>query len=261
MKALDGIAEVGECPFWYDGRWLWVDNFCGTVFSSDGETTTERAADAVCALPRQSGDPLIITATAIGTHRAPAGTRFNDGKCDALGRLWIGSMSLTGQPGQGALFRYDGNDLMLIAGNFDVSNGLGWSPDYRIMYFTDTGKRVIYRYEFDLATGTLGERSIFHQFGDGGKPDGLAVDAEGGVWVALWDGGCVIRLSSSGVVIDRIVMPVPRPTSLAFGDGQMLVTSARRGLTETQLAGAPQSGRSFLMQAPVAGMPVQSFKG
>ena len=261
MRALDGIYEAGECPFWHDGRWIWVDNARGTILTSDGETTEAKNADAVCALPRADGGVLVISTTTIGDFIAPEGTRFNDGKCDGRGRLWVGTMSLTGQPGQGVLFRYDGQWNGMASG-FDVCNGLGWSPDYRWMYFTDTVPRVIWRYAFDLKTGTLGERTLFHRFAPGiGKPDGLAVDAEGCVWSALWDGWCVVRLSSGGQIIDQIDMPVPRPTSLAFGDGQLLITSARKGLTDAQLAMSPKSGQTFLMHCPVAGMPVAAFKG
>ena len=259
MRALNGLSEVGECPFWHDGHWIWVDNFNGTVLRSKGKTTTQESRGAACAIPRRHGAPLIVQSTQIDGHAAPDGTRFNDGKCDQLGRLWIGTTSQTGQAGQGVLFRYDGRDLIRMADGFDVCNGLGWSPDYTFMYFTDTGKRIIYRYDFNAIEGTLGERQTFHHFESGGKPDGLAVDAEGCVWVALWDGGSLIRLSPEGKIIDDIIMPVPRPTSLAFGEGEMLVTSARWGLSDAQRQAAPKSGLSFLMQSPVNGMPVQLF--
>ncbi len=254
MKTLGAPCEVGECPVWEADGWLWVDNARGMVCTPHGET----AVGAVCAIPKSDGGLLVVTAHDIAGHAAPSGTRFNDGECDAHGRLWIGTM---GSPGQGVLFCFDGQTLRAVADGFDVGNGLGWSPDYRFMYFTDTGQRLIYRYDFDLEFGTLRDRRVFHHFPDVGKPDGLAVDAEGCVWSALWDGACVVRLSPDGEIIGRLDMPVPRPTSVAFGNGEMLITSARKGLTPAQLIDAPLSGHSFLAPSPVDGMPVQPFKG
>lgn len=258
MKTIGAPCEVGECPVWTGSDWLWVDNVRGMVCTPNGES----AADAVCAVPKSDGGLLVVTAHEVTGHATPAGTRFNDGKCDGLGRLWIGTMAASaGSPGRGVLFCFDGHDLRAAADGFDVCNGLGWSPDHRLMYFTDTGRRVIYRYDFDLAAGMLGDRSVFHHFPDGGKPDGLAVDAEGCVWSALWDGACLVRLSPDGEIIDQIDLPVQRPTSVAFGNGEMLITSARMGLTPAQLTDAPLSGLTFLMPSPLAGMPVAAFRG
>jgi sugar lactone lactonase YvrE len=192
--------------------------------------------------------------------------RFNDGKCDRAGRFFAGTMALDAGPGQGTLWRLD-PDLRLAAieTGVHVSNGLGWSPDDRTFYFIDTGARTVYAYDYDLATGAATNRRPFVVVPDAqGKPDGLAVDEQGFVWVALWDGWSVARYAPDGR-LDRLVsLPVPRPTSLAFGGTDLrtlFITSARVRLSAAQLAEAPLSGSVFALDAGVAGVPVGSFGG
>ena len=146
-----------------------------------------------------------------------------------------------------------------------VSNGLGWSPDDRIMYFTDSGRGVIYAFDFDVDTGDIDNRRDFVRVAPAdGLPDGLAVDAEGFVWGAHWNGWRITRYDPDGR-IDRVVdLPVPQVTSLAFGGDsldQMFVTTARLGLTENQLKEAPLSGGLFMIDAGVTGLPEVPFQG
>ena len=191
--------------------------------------------------------------------------RFNDGKCDACGRLWASSLNMKDEPAKASLWRidHDGSYTRMID-QVTIGNGLGWSDDNRFFYFTDSGKATIYRYAFDLDSGTLGEQTVFvgPDSTRSGVPDGLAVDSEGCVWSAQWDGACVIRYAPDGQ-IDRVVnVPVPRPTSCAFGgpDGATLfVTSARVGLSDEQLAEAPLSGSLFAIESGTTGKPGQNF--
>ncbi len=225
--------------------------------------------NVVCAIPRLAGGWLLAAYDGLydfdetGTRRrkgpALVDTRFNDGVCDAHGRFWVGTMSVRGDPGRGELYRVD-TEVTKVADNFDVCNGIGFSPDNRWLYIVDTVPRLVYRYAFDLQAGTIGIREPFFQFPSGmGKPDGIAVDAEGNVWCAMWDGACLVRLTPGGKLADKITVPVPRPTSLAFGDHQMLVTTARKGLTDDQLRDFPQSGEPLWLASQVAGTPLSAF--
>ncbi len=191
--------------------------------------------------------------------------RFNDGKCDSRGRLWASSLSMKGEKAQASLWRIDPDHTVTrMIDDIDIGNGLGWNDEETVFYFTDSGKATIYRFVFDIDTGTLSERSVFAGPDESraGVPDGLAVDEEGHVWSAQWDGACVIRYAPDGS-IDRIVqVPAHRPTSCAFGgkDGSTLfVTSARVGLDDAQLAEAPLSGSVFAIESGTRGKPGNSF--
>jgi sugar lactone lactonase YvrE len=169
-------------------------------------------------------------------------------------------------PGHGSLYRLDPDGgVTRMDEGFQVSNGLGWSPDNRHFYFTDSGQKRIYVYDFDLDRGLVANRRTFVQLPDGvGSPDGLAVDAEGFVWSAHWDGWCITRYDPDGKV-DRVFnLPVPRPTSCAFGGPDLttlFVTSARIRLSARQLAEAPLSGSVFAIQTGVRGLPDTPFAG
>ena len=192
--------------------------------------------------------------------------RFNDGKCDRRGRFWIGSTDMDETEPNGALYRVNGSDdVARMLPSVIVSNGLGWSPDDRIMYFTDSGHGVIYAFDFDLDTGEIDNRRVFARVAPAeGLPDGLAVDAQGFVWSAHWNGWRLTRYDPDGR-IDRVIdMPVPYVTSVAFGGDrldQMFVTTARLRLTEAQLKEAPLSGGLFMIDAGVAGLPEVPYQG
>lgn len=207
------------------------------------------------------------TVTTIAAPEATKpGNRFNDGKCDRRGRFWAGTLAIDTTPGHGSLYRLDPDGrCTCVESGFHVSNGLGWSPDDRTFYFTDSGARRIYAYDFDIETGTLANRRTFVDVPEGaGVPDGLAVDAEGFVWSAHWDGWCITRYDPQGRV-DRVInLPVPRPTSCAFGGPDLTtlyVTSARIRLSVQQLAEAPLSGSVFAIQTGVKGLPEVPFAG
>ncbi|MFV3130969.1 SMP-30/gluconolactonase/LRE family protein [Niveispirillum sp. KHB5.9] len=273
-EALPVTCDVGEGPHWHPAhdRWSWIDGGGGGMHLWDG--TRLRSIDPgvplALAVPKAAGGWLLATHDRIadfteGGRPIPRptppldGARFNDGKCDRLGRLWIGSMGLAGAPGLGTLYRVDG-DIMHMDRGFDVCNGIGFSPDDRWFYLTDTGQRLIYRYAFDLKTGRLGPREMLFRFPVSmGKPDGLAVDVQGRIWSALWDGAAIACLSPDGQLLDLLPVLVPRPTSLAFAPGCMLVTTARRGLSDAQLRDTPLSGRPLVFKTAVEGLAVSVF--
>jgi len=198
-------------------------------------------------------------------ERGRPGNRTNDGKCDAFGRLWIGTMDAAERAFTGALYRIDQDaSATRLLDDIGVSNGLDWSPDGTTLYYTDSKRRLIWRFPFDMQSGTLGHRSVFANVPkDHGCPDGLTVDAEGFVWSAHWDGWRVTRYDPRGNV-DRVLrLPVPRVTSLCFGGPDLdtlYMTSARIGLTAEQLLEAPLSGALFSCQPGVGGRPANHAK-
>lgn len=190
-----------------------------------------------------------------------SGNRTNDGKCDPMGRLWIGTMDAAERRYSGALYRIDADaSTHLVLDDIGVSNGLDWSPDGKTFYFTDSMRRVIWKFPFDMESGTLGRREVFTTVpADRGAPDGLTVDAAGFVWSAHWDGWRVTRYDPDGVEERVIWLPVPRVTSLCFGGARLdtlYITSARIGLTLPQLHEAPLSGALFACEPGVIGQRV-----
>lgn len=216
----------------------------------------------------------------------PADGRFNDGKCDSRGRFWVGSMDRNLTNPIGELYRIDGGGAPagMAAANaaaaasgpagatctamdrgFTISNGLGWSPDQRTMYFTDSPPRRIYAYDFDAAAGTIANRRVFVQFDDApGRPDGCSVDAEGFVWVARVRGWRIDRYDPDGRLERTIDLPFERPTSLVFGGPDLTtlyVTSSTLTLTPEDLSKQPQAGGVFVIETGIKGQHEHRFAG
>lgn len=284
--AVPASAFLGEGPVWISAarKLLYVDILAPSVTLADPSTgafETKPMPELVGAVvPRRRGGYVAAmqsgfkafdwgspTITTIAHPEADKpGNRFNDGKCDTRGRFWAGSLAIDTKPGEGALWRLDADGRVhRMDQGFQVSNGLGWSPDDRRFYFTDTGAKRIYVYDYEAESGAIANRRVFVQLPDGvGSPDGLTVDSEGHVWSAHWDGWCVTRYDPDGRV-DRVInLPVPRPTSCAFGGADLstlFVTSARIRLSAQQLAEAPLSGSVFALSAGVRGLPDTMFAG
>jgi sugar lactone lactonase YvrE len=192
--------------------------------------------------------------------------RFNDGKVDRAGRFWAGTLDRKLGSAIGQLYRVEpGFRVIAMDRGFTISNGIGWSPDDRTMYFTDTPSRRIYRYDFDAATGGIANRHVFVEGVAGhGGPDGMTVDAEGFVWSAQFDRWCIHRYAPDGR-LDRVVrLPVQRPTTCMFGGpdlSTLYVTSARMDLADDALAAQPQAGGVFALEPGVRGLPESRFAG
>jgi sugar lactone lactonase YvrE len=190
--------------------------------------------------------------------------RFNDGKCDPQGRFWVGTMSMAGKSNEGSLYRVDpdGSVHHMLDG-LTVSNGLGWSPDGKTFYLTDSPRREIYSFDFDPDRGQISNRKVFAKVDpDDGFPDGLTIDSQGGIWSAHWDGGKVTRYTPDGVIDCTISVPVPRPTSAMLGGADfktLYITSARIGLDDTVLTQAPLSGSVFSASVDVPGRKEPMF--
>ncbi|UIJ46485.1 SMP-30/gluconolactonase/LRE family protein [Sphingomonas cannabina] len=275
-------AGLAECPVWLEDRRLlaWVDIVgpsCHLLDPSTGETWMFKVPAKIgSAAPAPGGAMLLALEDGLWRRHADGrlercaspdmtGVHFNDGKCDPAGRFWVGSRSSDGSPAKGKLFRFDPDGrLYEMASGFDVPNGLGWSPAGDAFYLVDTVPRLLYRYDYDLASGAIGRRRVIQDFaGQAGKPDGLAVDAAGNLWCAMWDGGGILVLSPEGLLLDRLPTPCPRPTSCAFGGGErmtLFVTSASYGLDPADF-GFGDSGSIFAFRSPIPGTPVASMAG
>lgn len=190
--------------------------------------------------------------------------RFNDGKCDRQGRFWAGTQEDKITQPRGTLYRFDSNGTCSqMRSQIFCSNGIGWSPDNRKMYFTDSVKREIYEYDFDAERGAISNERVFAKDSDC-VPDGLTVDAEGCVWSAKWDGWKVVRYTPDGKIAHEILMPVQRPTSCMFGGNdfsQLYVTSASVGLDEKDLRKGPLAGSVFVIETGTQGLPEPRFAG
>ena len=187
--------------------------------------------------------------------------RMNDGACDPQGRFWAGTMAYDESPGAGALYRLelDGSCTTVLTG-LTISNGIGWSPDGSTMYLDDSGTGCVDAFRFDGASGAISDRrTLVHIDQPGVVPDGLTVDDEGGIWVALWNGAAVHRYAPDGTLLASVPLPVDRPTSCAFGGldrDTLFVTTARTDLDDDALARQPHAGKVFRStgSAPVASL-------
>jgi sugar lactone lactonase YvrE len=193
--------------------------------------------------------------------------RMNDGACDPQGRFWAGTMAYDESPGAGVLYRLelDGSCTTVLTG-LTISNGIGWSPDGATMYLADSGTGLVEAFGFDGATGDLSQRRTLVRIQrPGAVPDGLTVDQEGGIWVALWGGGAVERYGADGSLLATVRLPVDRPTSCAFGGPELatlFVTTARAGLDEAALDRQPHAGHVFRFDGlGVTGMPCAPYRG
>ncbi|WP_281155996.1 SMP-30/gluconolactonase/LRE family protein [Streptomyces sp. HYC2] len=265
--AVRARAELGEGPTWDPeaGRLLWVDILSSRVHGYDpssGRSTVRTTGQHVgAAKPRAGGGLVLNLRDGVGLvdpdgafrwlHRDPVpGRRGNDAAVAPDGSLWAGTMRYDEAPGGGTLSRLTGDGTAeVVLPAVAVSNGTGWSPDGRLMYYVDSPTRRVDVFDFDGRRIT-GRRQLAQVEEGAGFPDGLTVDADGCVWVALWDGAAIRRYTPAGT-LDRVLdLPVSRPTACAFaGPGltDLYVTTARTGLA------APHSLAGSLLVVPDAG--------
>jgi sugar lactone lactonase YvrE len=285
---VDARCYVGEGPAWdaRDGALLWVDIVPGDVFHlsvATGALQRMRLDQEVTAvIPRASGGYVLALQDGVfAVDRIEQGAplhpvqaieldlpdhRLNDAKCDPHGRLWGGTLARDGSAGAGALYRLDA-DLALtrVVAGVTLSNGLGWSPDATRMYYADSAPRTLDVFDFDLASGTVSNRARFADIpADVGAPDGLAVDAEGGVWLAVWSSGAVYRYTPEGDVADVIPLPAKNVASCCFGGPDLTdlyVTTASVELDERERAADPHAGGVYRLRPGVRGLPTTAFAG
>lgn len=283
--ALDRRDLLGEGPHWdaQAGELVRVDIRNGRVHgwdpASGADWTISVDGEVGAAIPRVGGGLLLavdhdlLAREPDGTQRTLAtvereldANRFNDCRCDARGRLWAGTMSRTRTTGAAALYRLEpGGELERVIDDTTISNGIGWSPAGDRMYFVDSTTQQIDVLDYDEATGAIAGRRPFATVDPAdGLPDGLAVDAEGGVWLCLFGGGALRRYDDAGSLSAVVPLPVTNPTCPAFGGpdlGTLYVTSARHRLTDEQLAAEPLAGALLALEPGVRGLPRHRFGG
>jgi sugar lactone lactonase YvrE len=191
--------------------------------------------------------------------------RSNDGKCDAQGRLWIGTMHKEAKGAVGTLYCFDGKELTAKIPHRKVSSGICWSKDNTSMYYIDSFDYNIKRYDFDVSNGSVANESIIVEMPQSSwTPDGMTIDEEGMLWVAMWGGGRVNRYNpSSGELIGVVYLDAPNVTSCAFGgknNQQLFITTASVGLDQEQLEKYPDSGSLFLIDVEIKGMQMYQFR-
>jgi len=283
----DGSVDVlGEGPTWCPRERVlwWLDVWTGTIRRLDPASgaarqwPTGRKPHALAL--REAGGLVLSVRNGFGLFDLETGRLtelpsaaphlprnfMNDAKADRRGRLWAGSCDRDLRHGQGEFYRLDPDlSVHVMDRGISLSNGLGWSPDDRFLYYADTEAERIYRYAFDLDDGVVTDRRDFVDTTRlPGGPDGLTVDAEGCLWVAQFDGACLLRFAPDGRLDRRVDMPVARPTSCEFGGpglDTLYITSAGLGLGEAQRAAQPLAGRLFAFHPGVRGQPSTRFAG
>lgn len=286
---LDARATLGEGPCWDErsGLLYWVDIAGKRVHAYNPVSGTNRSVQldqmVGAAVVREAGGLVLAMergfytldweseelAAVADPEPGKTGNRFNDGKCDAAGRFWAGTMDKQEKSPTGALYCLEPDAHRTVrkaVEHVTVSNGLGWSPDGRTMYYTDSMTKRVVAYDFDLATGTLANcRTAVTIPADGGFPDGMTVDAEGMLWIAQWGGWQVSRWSPhTGELLTAIPVPVERASSCAFGGpdlDELYITTARIGATEEELAKQPHAGSLFRVKPGVSGLPTYRYRG
>ncbi len=279
-------ADVGEGPCWdaATGTLLFVDVTPGVVYRyrpRDGRTTSFEVGQEVgAAIPRASGglvlalrDGIAVAETESETPEIVAaiegdnpGNRMNDAKCDPRGRLWAGTMAFDFAPGAAGLYRIDpDHGFTQVLDGATIANGLGWSPDGTKMYFIDSGENAVDVFDYDVEHGlATGRRRLITVPKEVGMPDGMAVDAEGHLWVAMFGDSRVQRYSPHGDVEQAIALPVTQVTSVAFGGDDLrdlYITSAAYALDEDARRGEPLAGATFVCRPGIPGLPVAAFAG
>lgn len=289
-------SELGESPFWHphEQSLYWCDIVGCSVHAWTPETGQHRQwatpSEPGCCAPAPQGQLVIGLRDGfylLDTHSGAlhclaqlppqlhdtARLRLNDGRCDAAGRFWAGSVV---QPRTAPLARLwrlqatpQGYQLDAMADDNFTANGLAFSPDNRLLYWANTPAHRIDQFDFDLHSGTPSARRLWKQFPErtadlpyAGRPDGAAVDQAGNYWVAMYEGGCVLQLSPTGQVLQRIDTPVPCPTMVCFGGNDLqtlYITSARHGRPEAEQQARPPAGSLLEHRVSTPGLPVAFF--
>ncbi|MEV6809912.1 SMP-30/gluconolactonase/LRE family protein [Streptomyces sp. NPDC017405] len=275
--AVRAEATLGEGPTWdpATGRLLWLDILGMRLHTYDpvtGRRTVRTTPQHVgAAKPRAGGGLVLNLRDGVGLldpdgtfrwlrHEPVAGRRGNDAAVAPDGSLWAGTMRYDEAAGGGTLARLTGDGTArTVLSDVTVSNGTGWSPDGRLMYYTDTPTRRVDVFDHDA--GAVRDRRPLVEIEEGaGYPDGLTVDADGCVWVALWDGGAVRRYTPDGELDRVIALPTPRTTACAFGGPDLTdlyITTARTGLA----APDPLAGSLLVVPGAGKGLPQPAFAG
>lgn len=280
-------THLGEGPVWDAGKKVlyWVDILSGRLFEFNPESgilSIHNIGEPIGAavirsrggfvLAMQSGfaffnpDTGNISRIADPESHLP-GNRFNDGKCDPAGRFWAGTMSDELEKEKGSLYCLN-PDLTIQRKHtgISISNGLAWNEAADTLYFIDTLTHLLTAFDYNAETGHISNQRVATRFDKKlGYPDGMAMDEKGKLWIAFYNGSKVIRINpESGQLSAVITLPVPKPTSCAFGGPEMnelYITTCRENMSRKEIEKAPLSGSLFKVKLPVKGLPVQAFEG
>jgi sugar lactone lactonase YvrE len=284
---IDKQSDLGEGAIWNykTSELLWVDitgkilNFYNPELEYNKEMFTGQKIGTV--VPAESGLTMVALQNGIyqfdpetGTKKLIVnpeegieGNRFNDGKCDPAGRFWAGTMNMNGKKEAGTLYRLDPDSTIhVMIENVSISNGIVWSPDATKMYYIDTPSQKVMAYDYDNATGNISNpQTAVEVPSEMGAPDGMTIDAEGNIWVALWGGSAVGCWNPETGELQRTIdVPAKNVTSCAFGDedlGTLYITTARQGTSDEELEKYPHAGGVFKTRLGVKGMEAFFFKG
>lgn len=283
---IDSKSDLGEGAIWNykTGELMWINitgkilNIYNPAFENNRELFTGQMIGTV--VPTESGDVLVALQNGIYQLDTRTGTkkllinpeenlpdnRFNDGKCDPAGRFWAGTMSTVDEKEAGALYRLDADtSIHKMIENVSISNGIVWSLDFKKMYYIDTATQKIMAYDYNNETGDISNPKIAVEVPEEmGSPDGMTIDAEGNVWVALWGGSAVACWNpESGKLKQTIEVPAKNVTSCAFGGSDLetlYITTARTSTSDEELAKFPNAGGLFKTNPGVKGVKAYFFK-
>ncbi len=284
---LDARAILGEGPCWdpRSNRLYWVNIRGCDVHEFDPATGRDRAIRVPrhvgCVVLRETGGALValqdgLAELDLGTGQLTpivnpepgrADILFNDGKCDPAGRFWVGTKAYANTPGAGSLYCLDTDrTVRRRLQDVTISNGLAWSLDARRMYYIDSMAGEVSVFDYDAASGAIANRRTAARIPRGmGVPDGMTIDAEGKLWVALWGGHRVVRLDpDTGNCLETVPMPVTCPSSCCFGGrgmDELYITSAWIELQPEARAAEPAAGGLFRCRPGVRGLPPFYFRG
>jgi len=273
------VAYHGEGPVWSEtwGGLRWVDMLDGDVLSLGADGSIERRhVDDIAAIvrPRRSGGAVLGiergfaletpdgTITRLGDLWTGGDVRMNEGGCDPDGRFYCGTMAYDKRPGGGSLYRLDAaGEVTVVLEGVTISNGLDWSPDGSVAYYIDTLTFEVSWFDYDTERGLTGRKTFVDFDPDGGGPDGLVVDSDGGVWVALFGGSAVHRYNTDGELDEIIEVEARQVTACTFGGpdlDRLFITTSRENLEPLD---DPLAGSLFTAVPGVTGLPVRTYAG
>jgi sugar lactone lactonase YvrE len=276
--------RLGETPLWCGETELlwWIDIENPRLHSYDPatgqcETVALSGTYAGTQALTKAGDRLLADDLTLYARDADTGyrcdllsldhgldNRLNDGRVDARGRFWVGTMDNGLSRPNGSLYRIDTDGVATREeGGIIVSNGIAFSPDGKTLYFTDTRRYTSYAYDLDLDDGVITNRRVFSDYSaTGDRPDGACVDVDGCLWAAFFAGGRIVRYRPDGRIDRTIALPVTNPTCLAFGGRDLktlFVTTARKFLGPEQLVAEPLAGSLLAIEGAGQGLPEHRF--